>query len=66
MDLNKEYAAHQHALMRTDGAVSTDDRVAHLSLASAIAARISAFQRELRATAASIWSMAQVSASGRA
>ncbi len=63
MDLNKEYAAHQHALMR---AASTDDRVAHLALASAIAARIGAFQRELRATAASIWSMAQVSASGRA
>ena len=66
MDFNKEYAAHQHALMRADTSVCNDDRVAHLARASAIAARISAFQRELGAAAACAWSMTHVSAPGRA
>ncbi len=67
MDINKEYAAHQHALMRADhSACKDDDRRAHLAEASFIAGRISAFQRELGAAAACAWSMTQVSARGRA
>jgi hypothetical protein len=66
MDINKEYAAHQHALMRADHSVCKDDRRAHLARASSIADRISAFQRELGAAAACAWSMTQVSAPGRA
>lgn len=60
MDLNKEYAAHQHAIMRADCAASVDDRVVQLSRASFVAGRISAFQRELGAAAACAWSAAQV------
>ena len=66
MDINKEYAAHQHALMRADHSVCKDDRRAYLARASSIAGRISAFQRELGAAAACAWSMAQVSAPARA
>lgn len=66
MDFNKEYAAHQHALMRADNSVCNNDRTAHLAQASSIAERISAFQRELGAAAACAWSMTQVSAAGRA
>ena len=66
MDINKEYAVHQHALMRADHSVCKDDRRAHLARASSIADRISAFQRELGAAAACAWSMTQVSAPGRA
>jgi hypothetical protein len=66
MDISKEYAAHQHALMRADHSACKDDRRAHLAQASSIAGRISAFQRELGAAAACAWSMAQVSARGRA
>lgn len=65
MDLNKEYAAHQRALMRADSAATTDDRRAHLAQASCIAGRISTFQQQLGAAAACVWSMAQVSAAGR-
>lgn len=66
MDINKEYAAHQHALMRADHSASKDDRKAHLAEASSIAGQISAFQRELGAAAACAWSMAHVSAPARA
>lgn len=66
MDINKEYAAHQRALMRADHSAHKDDRRAHLAQASSIAGRISDFQRELGAAAASAWSMTQVSALGRA
>ncbi|WP_395393718.1 hypothetical protein WBP07_01360 [Novosphingobium sp. BL-8A] len=66
MDINKEYAAHQDALMRADNSVCNDDRRAHLARASSIAGRIGAFQRELGAAAACAWSMAQVSAAVRA
>lgn len=66
MDFNKEYAAHQHALMRADDSVCNDDRRAHLARASLIVERISAFQRELGAAAACAWSMSQVSAPRRA
>lgn len=66
MDINKEYAAHQHALMRADHSVCKDDRRAHLARASSIAGRISTFQRELGAAAACAWSMTQVSAPERA
>ena len=66
MDINLEYAAHQHAVMRADCATSNGERVAQLARASSIASRISAFQRELGAAAACAWSMAQVSTPGRA
>ncbi|MCB5425858.1 hypothetical protein H0274_11350 [Altererythrobacter sp. CC-YST694] len=65
MDLNKEYAAHQRALMCADNAANTDERRAHLAVASSIAGRISTFQMELGAAAACVWSMAQFSAAGR-
>jgi hypothetical protein len=66
MDINKEYAAHQHALMRAEKSVCNETRRTHLSLASSIAGRINAFQRELGAAAACAWSMTQVSAPSRA
>lgn len=62
MDLNKQYAAHQHALMRADSSHSAEDRRAHLGQASSIAGQISAFQRKLGAAAACAWSMTQLSA----
>lgn len=64
MDIIKEYAAHQTALMRADEATSATDRQSQFADASRIAGRISAFQQELGAAAACAWSMAQVSASG--
>lgn len=66
MDLNKEYAAHQQALMRADLSICKEDRSAYLALASSIAGRIGAVQHELGAAAACAWSMAQVSAPERA
>ena len=66
MDLNQEYADHQHAVMRASSAASDDERVAQLNRASFIAGRISAFQREIGAAAACAWTLAQVSAHGRA
>lgn len=66
MDINKEYAAHQHALMRADHSVCKDDRRAHLTRASTIAGQISTFQRDLGAAAACAWSMANLSAPARA
>lgn len=66
MDINKEYAAHQHALMRADHAVCKDEARAHLARASSIAGRISTFQRELGAAAACAWSMTHLSAPARA
>lgn len=65
LDFNKEYAAHQQALMRADNAACNTDRRTHLARASSIAGRISAFQEELGAAAACAWSMAQVSAPDR-
>ncbi len=65
MDFNKEYAAHQQALMRADNSACHNDRRTHLARASSIAGRISAFQEELGAAAACAWSMAQVSAPDR-
>lgn len=62
MDLNLEYAAHQHAVMRADSATSKGERAAQLTRASSIATRIGAFQRELGAAAACAWSATQVSA----
>ena len=60
MDLNKEYAAHQQALMRADSSLCHADRQAHLGHASSIAGQISAFQRKLGAAAACAWSMTQL------
>lgn len=51
MDINFEYAAHQAALMRADGADCADQRDNQLATASHIAARISAFQTGLGAAA---------------
>ena len=65
MDLNKEYAAHQGALMRAGNAASAKDRLAHLTNASTIAGRISMFQQGLGAAAACAWSISQFSAAGR-
>jgi len=66
MDINKEYAAHQHALMRADHSVCKEDRMTHLARASSIAGRISTFQRELGAAAACAWSITHLSAPVRA
>ncbi len=65
MDLNREYAAHQQALMSANAAADRGDRLAHLARASCIAGRISTFQQRLGAAAACAWSMAQVSATDR-
>lgn len=62
MDINLEYAAHQSALMRADGAEHADQRKHQFAKASDIAGRISAFQRELGAAAACAWSAAQLTA----
>lgn len=59
MDINFEYAAHQAALMRADGADCADQRDNQLAKASQIAARISAFQIGLGAAAACAWSAAR-------
>ena len=61
MDINKEYAAHQHALMHAESSVCNDARNGHLARASSIARRISAFQGELGAAAACAWSMTHLS-----
>ena len=60
MDINHEYAAHQAALMRAQGAGCADQRERQFAKASRIAGRISAFQRELGAAAACAWSAAQL------
>jgi len=65
MDIIKEYAAHQSALMQAEDADSAAERRSQFAKASQIAGRISAFQRELGAAAACAWSMAQVSAAER-
>lgn len=66
MDFNKEYAAHQCALMHAEKSVCNDARKVHLARASSIAERISACQHELGAAAACAWSVTQVSAPKRA
>lgn len=66
MDINQEYAAHQHALMRAENSISEVGRTAHLAQALAIAGRISAFQRGLGAAAACAWSMTHLSSAERA
>ncbi len=58
MDLNLEYAAHQHAMMDAEAAGSNDDRLAKLAEASKIAKRITVFQHNLGAAAACAWSKA--------
>lgn len=65
MDLNKEYAAHQHALMRADGSLTIEGRRLHLARATSIAKRIGAFQHGLGAAAACVWSMSQLSPPAR-
>lgn len=66
MDFNKEYADHQHALMRAEDSVCNVARKAHLACASLIAERIGALQRELGAAAACAWSIKHLSAPERA
>lgn len=62
MDINLEYAAHQSALMRAEGAACADQRKQLFGKASSIAGRISAFQLELGAAAACAWSAAHLAA----
>jgi hypothetical protein len=52
MDIDREYAAHQRAVMCAASATSTGERTEHLTRASTIAGKISVFQRELGAAAA--------------
>lgn len=59
MDLNLEYAAHQHAIMDADAAATDDDRLAKLEEASRIATRITEFQYQRGAAAACAWSKAR-------
>ncbi|WP_443971436.1 hypothetical protein [Sphingobium sp. CR28] len=66
MDINLEYAAHQHAVMRANSATSESERIEQLARASSIAARIGAFQHELGAAAACAWSVARVGVPVRA
>jgi hypothetical protein len=65
MDINHEYAAHQSALMKAEDAGCVDQRQHQLAVASRIAGRISAFQRELGAAAACAWSAAHLAAAGQ-
>ena len=60
MDLNREYAAHQRALIGAGAAANDDDRRVKLAKASTIAGRISVFQHGLGAAAACAWSKAQM------
>lgn len=60
IDLNREYAAHQHAIMEASAASNDNARQAKLEEASEIAARITDFQRQLGAAAACAWSMTQL------
>lgn len=62
MDINHEYAAHQAALMQAEQAKGAERREYQFAVASGIAGRISAFQRELGAAAACAWSAAHLSA----
>lgn len=62
MDFNHEYAAHQSALMRADGAVCAEQRQRQFDTAASIAVRISAFQHKLGAAAACAWSTAHLAA----
>lgn len=64
MDLNKEYADHQHALIWADSSACNDDRTAHLARAASIAIRIGTWQLALGAACAS--STTHVSALDRA
>lgn len=66
MDIMKQYAAHQTALMRAQEAGTTADRRSQFAAAARIAGQISAFQRDLGAAASCAWSMAEVSAAARA
>ena len=63
MDLNREYAAHQRALMKAGDALDDQDRLTKLTIASRIAGRISVYQHGLGAAAACAWSNAQIMAS---
>lgn len=62
MDIIAEYAAHQTALMRADGADSAAQRRQQFARASQIAGRISDFQQGLGAAAARAWSVAHFAA----
>lgn len=55
MDLNKKYAAHQHALIALDETDSETDRRKHQAEARKIAGQIGSFQMSLGAAAACAW-----------
>tara|TARA_E500000305_G_scaffold94986_1_gene84163 strand:+ start:906 stop:1121 length:216 start_codon:yes stop_codon:yes gene_type:complete len=61
MDLNREYAAHQKALIHAGEPAHEDERCAQLAKASCIAGRISGYQHGLGAAAACAWSFGQFS-----
>lgn len=60
MDLNREYAAHQKALMHAGLAANDGDRSTILAHAARIAGGISQFQHGLGAAAACAWSKAEM------
>ena len=66
MDLNLEYAAHQHALMQAEAAGTSVARQDHLLRADRIARRITLFQDRLGAAAACAWSTLHLAAHGHA
>ncbi|WP_338242502.1 hypothetical protein [Aurantiacibacter hainanensis] len=55
MDLNKQYAAHQQALMSSRTTESDADRQGHLARARRIAGEIGSFQHSLGAAASCAW-----------
>ena len=60
MDLDREYAAHQRALIGAGTAANDVDRRLKLLQASTAAGRISVFQHGLGDAAACAWSKAQM------
>lgn len=60
LDLYREYAAHQCALIGAGAAANDDERRVKLAKASSIAKQISVFQHGLGAAAACAWSKAQM------
>ncbi|WP_120077519.1 hypothetical protein [Aurantiacibacter odishensis] len=63
MDLNKKYAAHQHALIALDETDNAADRQKHRAEAKEIAGQIRSFQMSLGAAAACAWCALSLTAS---
>jgi hypothetical protein len=58
MDLNFQYARHQHALMRATAATCSNRRFSLLGDAARIARSIATYQHQLGADAAAGWGQA--------